>query len=144
MADWSVRRFEERDIEAVRRLWAACEGLGTGPGDTREDLVRFLKRNPGLSRVAVRQETIDETIVGAVLCGHDGRRGFLYRLAVARDHRRQGMGQALLRECLQALAAEGIPRCMAFVLADNEEAGMFWQANGGELRGELRIFTLAV
>src|SRR5690349_6147680 len=88
-----VRAFEPADIPAVRELWAATDGLGFGPGDAPEDLVAFLARNPGCSAVAVD----GERLVGALLAGHDGRRGFLYRLAVAGDCRRRGLARQLVR-----------------------------------------------
>jgi len=66
---WTERVFEASDYEAARALWAASEGVGHGPGDSEEGVHRFLRRNPGLSFVAVR----DGAVVGAVLGGRDGR-----------------------------------------------------------------------
>jgi ribosomal protein S18 acetylase RimI-like enzyme len=133
-----VRPFHESDVPSVLRLWTECEGLGHGPGDDPPALARFLDRNPGLSFVAEE----GGTIAGAVLCGHDGRRGFMYRLAVAPSFRRRGIARALARAGLAALAAEGIPRCMVFVLADNRAALDFWASLGALPRNEMRILSL--
>ncbi len=82
-----IRPFELGDLPDARRLWASSEGLGVGPGDAEPAMARFLDRNPGLSLVAVERGAL----VGAVLCGQDGRRGYIYRLAVTRTHRRRGL-----------------------------------------------------
>ena len=79
----AIRPLVPGDFDAVRRLWAETEGLGKGPGDTTEALGRFVARNPGLSLVAED----GGAIVGVVLCGQDGRRGFIYHLAVAKAFR---------------------------------------------------------
>jgi ribosomal protein S18 acetylase RimI-like enzyme len=133
----TLRPFAPEDIPAVRALWAGCEGLGDGPGDDDAGLARFLARNPGLSPVALE----DSTIVGAALCGHDGRRGFLYRVAVAPTHRRRGVARALAERAYDGLRAAGIARAMVLVLADNAEAQAFWQAAGARRREKLELWS---
>lgn len=140
MSSGEVRPLHAGDFEEVRRLWAVTEGLGVGPGDAPEDVGRFLRRNPGLSLVALD----GGAIVGAVLCGHDGRRGHVYHLAVARSHRRRGVGEDLVRRCLAALRAEGIERVLIRVKTDNEGARKFWAAVGGTLRDDLVEFTIDI
>lgn len=137
-----VRAFEQRDIPAVLDLWERSEGLGHGPGDSAADLARFLARNPGISPVATADDGPGAAVVGAALCGHDGRRGFLYRLSVARERRRAGLATALVRHALAALRAEGIPRCMLFVLAENDGAAQFWESVGAAARVELRLRSI--
>ena len=136
--DWNIRPFEPGDIQAALDLWAASEGLGVGPGDTLPELSRYLERNPGISQVAIA----GQTLVAAMLCGHDGRRAYIYRLAVAASHRRQGLASALVQACLEALRAADIPRCQVFVLADNAVAAGFWARMGGRPRGELRMLSI--
>jgi putative acetyltransferase len=70
------------------------------------------------------------TIIAAVLCGHDGRRGYLHHLAVAPSHRRQGLGRTLVNRCLEQLTAAGIPKCNIFLFKDNAQAQEFWQSLG--------------
>ncbi|MGQ0720785.1 MAG: GNAT family N-acetyltransferase [Candidatus Eiseniibacteriota bacterium] len=137
-AGWAIRPLGADDAEAVRQLWASTEGLGVGPGDTPESLGRFVERNPGLSLVAVDAGRI----VAAVLCGHDGRRGTIYRLAVAATHRRGGVATALVTRCLSGLRAQGIVKCHAFVLTDNDDAGRFWAAVGARARTDLVMHSM--
>lgn len=134
----TIRPFTPADIPAVRTLWATCEGLGDGPGDSVAGIERFLARNPRLSPVA----EIGGVIVGAALCGHDGRRGFLYRVGIAPEHRRQGIAQALVRRCLEGLKAEGLERSMLFVKTDNLGAQQFWEEMGGTWRRKLRLYSI--
>jgi ribosomal protein S18 acetylase RimI-like enzyme len=86
----------------------------------------YLTRNPGLSRVAVQ----NEQIIGAVLCGHDGRRGLLYHLAVAPGLRGQGIGRRLVEECLAGLQTSGIKRALILVARENDLGRAFWAARG--------------
>jgi ribosomal protein S18 acetylase RimI-like enzyme len=87
-----------------------------------------LERNPGLSCVACA----DEKIIGAVLCGHDGRRGWIYHLAVAPTHRRQQVGKILLEACVNGLRAAGLQRAILLVAGDNPDGHEFWLRNGWE------------
>src|SRR5262252_6294995 len=87
------------DYDEVFALWQSAEGVGLGESDTRRAIAGYLRRNPGMSFVA-RQEG---ELAGAVLCGDDGRRGYLHHLAVAPRYRRQGLGRRLVVACLAAL-----------------------------------------
>ena len=78
-------------------------------------------------------------IMGAVLCGHDGRRGYLHHLAVAAAWRRKGIGRDLVEACLTGLGSAGIPKCNIFLLADNELGKAFWTHNGWNERGDLKV-----
>lgn len=124
-----VRAMIPADIAAARALWAQAEGVEVTDGDSPAELERYLTRNPGLSTVAIDGAG---RLIGAVLCGHDGRRGFVYHLAVATDQRRQGVGRALMRRSLAAIKAEGIPRVLLLVAADNAGGQQFWRREGWE------------
>ncbi len=128
------------DYEAVLRLWQQTEGVGLNESDEREPMASFLVRNPGLSRVALD----GHKIVGAVLCGYDGRRGYLHHLAVATAYRKQGLGKALVEACLADLAKLGIPKCNIFLFADNVEGEAFWKHNGWAKREELRLLQKSI
>jgi ribosomal protein S18 acetylase RimI-like enzyme len=114
------------DYEAAVTLWLAIEGLHLNESDTPEAVTALLERNPGFSAVALD----GEKIIAAVLCGHNGRAGQLYHLAVAKRHRGRGVGQALVDYCFRKLSAAGIPRCNIFVYSNNDQGNHFWLKNG--------------
>lgn len=127
-------------LPAVLSLWRNIDGVGLNESDTVERLEAFLARNLGLSRVAIapaERSDPPENVVGAILCGHDGRRGYLHHLAVAPEFRRRGIGSRLVSECLEELALIDISRCNLFVFADNAAGQSFWLAGGWRPRGDL-------
>lgn len=121
------------DLPEVLELWAKTVGVGLNQSDNVPALCRFLARNPDLSRIARE----DQILVAAVLCGHDGRRGFLYHLAVAPEHRRRGLGKELVERCLASLAAQGIQKCNALVYCHNASGRRFWEQMGFRTRDDL-------
>jgi len=123
------------DYETVFELWGQTEGVGLNESDEHDAIASFLNRNPGLSRVALD----GDQIVGALLCGHDGRRGYLHHLAVAQTHRKRGLGRALVNACLADLAHLGISKCNLFLFADNSEGETFWKHNGWLKRTDLQV-----
>ena len=114
------------DYDAAYALWAETEGMGLGDDDTRDRIAFYLARNPGLCFVAVA----DHSIVGTVLCGHEGRRGILRHLAVKRAFRGHGIARKLVNEVLVALARQGIKRCNIFVMDENLDGFGFWEHMG--------------
>lgn len=132
-----IRPFELSDYEDAAHLWRAAEGVTLSGADSREEIGKYLLRNPGLSFVA-REEG---RLVGAVLCGHDGRRGYVHHLAVAAERRGCGLGRELTERCMQALAAAGIEKAHLFVHTDNESGRKFWDHIGWAVR--LDILTMS-
>ena len=126
-----------KDYEAVTALWRSTEGIGLSEADSRDNIRSYLERNPGLSSVA-RQ---GGEVVGALLCGHDGRRGFLHHLAVQEEHRRLGLGRMLVEMSLRHLAQAGIMKCHLFVFQENEAAKGFWQKLGWNRRLDIGIMS---
>lgn len=122
-----IRPFAASDIERALKLWSGIEGLGLTESDTEEAIDLFLKRNPGFSAIAT---TMAGEVVGAVLCGHNGRAGFLYHLAVAVSHRGRRIGTRLVDFCLAKLAEATIPRCNIFVYTANYSGNQFWLRSG--------------
>lgn len=123
-----TREFSVDDYDAALELWQRVEGLEIAEGDDRESVAQFLVRNPGLSRVALD----GFTVIGVVLCGHDGRRGHIYHLAVDAAYRGCGLGKRLVDECLERLRATGVVRAIILV-ADNNFGGVeFWTRAGWE------------
>ena len=128
-----IQELTIEDYEAVRSLWQKSGGIEVADTDSRDGLVRFLERNPGLSFVA-RDE---KEIVGVVLCGEDGRRGYIDQLAVSKSYRRQGIGRSLVSRCIYNLMRIGIRKWHLFVFEDNQEAIAFWDNLGWARRVEL-------
>ena len=124
----------------VLRLWRSCEGVGLSEADLRENIRSYLDRNPGMSFVA----KIDGTLAGAILCGHDGRRGYMHHLAVHPEYRRKGLGRLLVRTCLSALKQAGITKCHGLVFRDNSEGIAFWKNAGWTVREDICIISKAV
>jgi ribosomal protein S18 acetylase RimI-like enzyme len=125
--DYTISPLQPADYDAVTVFWRGQDGIGLGESDERGPLEQYLLRNPGMSGIA---RSSSGTVVGAVLCGHDGRRGYLHHLAVAHECRRQGLGTALVRRSLAQLASAGIPKCNIFVFNDNEGGRQFWERLG--------------
>lgn len=136
----SIRPMSPQDYDEVVALWQASEGVGLNEADEREPVAAYLRRNAGLSLVACD----DRKIVGAVLCGHDGRRGYLHHLAVAQAFRCQGIGRRLVEQCLAGLGSQGILRCHIFLYVDNHAGAGFWRKLGWTERSELKILTKAI
>ena len=124
----TTREFVIDDYDYAIALWSGLEGIEICEGDSREEMTEYLRRNPGLSRVA----EADGKIVGVALCGHDGRRGWIYHLAVAPTHRRRKVGQHLLDACVNGLRASGLKRAIILVAGDNPAGHEFWLRNGWE------------
>ena len=124
----TTREFVIDDYDEVVAFWSVIEGVEVAEGDSKEEIRAYFLRNPGLSRVAEK----DGTIVGAVLCGHDGRRGLIYHLAVTRAHHGQGIGRRLVQECVTRLREVGITRALILVARDNAAGHSFWLRNGWE------------
>jgi ribosomal protein S18 acetylase RimI-like enzyme len=124
----TTREFVMADYDDAIALWSGVEGVEICEGDSREEMADYLQRNPGLSRVA---ET-EGKIVGVTLCGHDGRRGWIYHLAIAEANRRQKVGKLLVDACVEGLRAAGLKRAIILVAADNPGGQQFWLRNGWE------------
>lgn len=118
------------DYDAVINLLAATRGVRLREADSPEATARYLARNPELSFVAC----VGATVVGCVMCGHDGRRGYLQHLAVSPPHRRHGTGSALVGACLAGLESLGIHKTHLDVLVENQSAHDFWRRRGWHRR----------
>jgi ribosomal protein S18 acetylase RimI-like enzyme len=133
MSNIRIHEMVITDYEEAYKLWQESVGLELSAADSKESIARFLERNPGLSFVA----RDGDLLVGAVLCGHDGRRGYIDQLAVRPSHRQQGLGRNLVARCLYNLIQTGIRKWHLFVLEDNDAAIAFWDKLGWARRVEL-------
>ena len=139
--NYTIQPMVIQDYDELIALWRATEGVGLSEGDEKSGIEFYLRRNPGLCFVA---RNAANKLIGAVLCGHDGRRGFLYHLAVARNLRQQGIGRKLVDACLAALRSEGIQKCTILVYANNEEGKKFWRNLGWNDRLDLQPMQVAI
>lgn len=133
----AIHPFSLDHYEAVFTLWQECEGIGLSQADSREGIRLYLERNPGMSFVA----TSSDAVVGAVLGGHDGRRGYIHHLAVHPNHRRRALGRRLVDHCLAALAREGIQKCHLFIMNHNQAGFGFWKSVGWTPRNDISVIS---
>lgn len=133
----SIRKMTIEDFEEVHALWMEIHGFGIrSVDDSKEGVERFIRRNPTTSMVTVA----DGRIIGAILCGHDGRRGCLYHVCVKEAYRKQGIGQKMVRACLQALAEEKINKVNLIAFQKNDVGNRFWQGLGWEYREDVNYY----
>lgn len=125
---FTIRPLTPQDLPAALELWRRAEGVEIAEGDTPEALARYLSRNPGVSHAAL----VGDSLVGAVLAGHDGRRGFLYHLAVEPRFQNLGVGRTLVERALARLEAQGLCRALILVANNNDSGADFWSRRGWE------------
>lgn len=131
--DAILRPLVPVDYDPAYALWTATPGMGLGGGDSREGITALLARNPGLSVAAVD----GETLVGTALVAHDGRRGFIYHLAVAEASRGRGLGRAMVAWALDRFREAGLTRCHIVVYSHNESGRAFWRHMGFRERPDI-------
>ncbi len=135
-----IRTMTSDDCEAAIDLWRRCAGVALSSADRPEAIGRYLDRNPGLSLVVEDSRRV----VAALLCGHDGRRGYLHHLAVDPGHRGRGIGRRLVERATDGLRAEGIAKCHIFVMRDNPAGIAFWTRLGWSPRDDIGIVSLSL
>ena len=129
-----IRVMNTEDYDRVYALWMSCKNMGfNNLDDSRQGIEKYLKRNPSTCFVAEQ----GDAIVGVVLAGHDGRRGFIHHMAVAEDCRRQGIATDLLDQALAALKEEGINKTALLVFNRNEAGNAFWERQGFTVRDDV-------
>ncbi len=115
------------DYDKVYELWMSCKNMGfNNLDDSREGIEKYLKRNPSTCFIAEQ----GGLVVGVILSGHDGRRGFIHHMAVSENCRRQGIASVLLEQALDALKKEGINKVALLVFNRNEAGNAFWERQG--------------
>ena len=130
----NIRKTDITDYEQIYALWLSCKGMGLNNlDDSKEGIERFLCRNPKTCFVAED----NEEIVGAILAGNDGRRGYIYHTAVDPDCRDQGIGTALAEAATEALKALGINKVALVVFSKNGDGNAFWEKQGFMTRNDL-------
>jgi ribosomal protein S18 acetylase RimI-like enzyme len=136
-----IRAMTIEDYDEVKALWMTIHGFGIrSVDDSREGVELFLKRNPGMSVVAIE----DDHVVGAILCGHDGRRGCLYHVCVDEKYRMHGIGKAMVVHCMNALKAEKINKVSLIAFTKNDIGNAFWHCIGWTERDDLNYYDFTL
>lgn len=141
MEQIEIRSMTIADYDQVRALWMQISGFGIrSMDDSREGVERFLERNPGCSVVAVH----NRSIVGAILCGHDGRRGCLYHVCVKQEYRNQGIGKSMVVFAMEALKREKINKVCLIAFTKNDIGNAFWKEIGWTKREDLNYYDFVL
>ena len=135
-----IKEMRRADYEAALALWQRCEGIGLSDADEEPALTRFLNANQGLCLAGWDEEAL----VATCLCGSDGRRGYLYHLAVDPQYRRMGIGMSMVNQVFERLAKLEIHKCHIMVYADNESGLAFWKQCGWATRPEIVLMSKSV
>lgn len=133
----TIRPMTIEDYDEVYAMWLITSKRALSSADERGQIERYLKRNEGLSQVAL----IDGKIVGTVLAGHDGRRGFIHHMAVLPEYRRKHIGHALAEKAIEKIKSEGIEKTHIFCYRDNETGQNFWRDFGFVKRDDIFDFS---
>lgn len=129
----NIRKMTINDYESVYALWISCKGMGLNDvDDSFEGIKKFLRRNPNTCFVAE-----DKKIIGVIIAGNDGRRGYIYHTAVSENYRQNGIGSQLVQKAIFALKNEGINKIALVVFNRNEVGNEFWEKQGFETRQDL-------
>ena len=130
----TIRKMSISDYEKVYSIWISCKGMGLNNlDDSREGIERFLLRNPETCFVA----EADETVVGVIMAGHDGRRGYIYHTAVLPEYRNRRIAAKLVENAMSAMKNAGINKVALVVFDRNEGGNAFWEKMGFTVRGDL-------
>ena len=130
----NIREMIETDYDQVYQLWLSCVGMGLNDlDDSKEGIARFLQRNPQTCLVAVE----NQTIIGAILVGSDGRRAYIYHTAVHPNYRRRGIARQLVETVLTVLDELKIHKVALVVFKRNTEGNKFWEKLGFSVREDL-------
>lgn len=141
MDNVTIRTMTIKDYEGVKKLWMSIKGFAIrSVDDSYEGVELFLKRNPTTSVAA----EVNGQIVGAILCGHDGRRGCLYHVCVHKDFRMQGIGKAMVVRAMEALKEERINKVSLIAFTSNDIGNAFWKQIGWTKREDLNYYDFTL
>lgn len=129
--------MEISDYPAAVELWVQAEGVKLRDADSIDGITKYLTRNPGLSFIAEK----DGKLIGTIMSGHDGKRGYIQHLAVNLEYRNSGIATHLLSLCLEALKQEGIIKSHIHVLSNNESAKTYWINKNWIKRDDIEVYS---
>ena len=129
---YKIRKMVINDYNELITLWKNTDGIGiNGYDDSKKAIKKFLERNPNTCFVMEYNKT---EIIGTIMGGNDGRRGFIYHLMVKPEHRKNGIGKKLLEKTETSFGKAGLRRINLVVLKKNITGNKFWDENGYEIR----------
>lgn len=134
-----IREMTIDDYDEVYEMWQITTKRALSKADEKDQMERYLKHNAGMSQVAV----VDGKIVGTVLAGHDGRRGFIHHMAVLPEFRRKKIGHALAQTAIQNIREQGIDKTHIFCYQNNETGQSFWRDFGFEKREDVFVYSFS-
>lgn len=142
MSEIEYRVMKDSDINLVLAFWQNINGvhMHSNGEETYDAILSYLQRNPDLSFVAV----CGSEIVGAVMCGHDGRRGYLNHLGISSEYRHRGIAKQLLNRVEKELIKLGIKKEALFVLCDNTSAQEFYEHIGWKEETIVKVYAKVI
>ena len=141
MYEVELKPMTTSDYDDVRALWMTIQGFGIRAlDDSREDIERFILRNPTTSVVAVD----NGRIIGSILCGSDGRQGALYHVCVAREYRRRGIGTHMVGYCMHQLRLMGINKVSLIAFTSNDAGNAFWKQIGWTRKSDVNYYEFVL
>lgn len=135
-----IRVMTADDYDSVVKLWTVSSGVGVNSDDSKENISKYLQRNPNTSFVSIE----NGEIVGAILSGHDGYRGFIHHTAVSELHRGKGIGTKLVNAAIEAIRKEGINKVVLVAFKTNFLGNSFWEKQGFAVREDLYYRDLRI
>ncbi len=137
----TIRNMTIDDYEKIYSLWMSCVGMGLNNlDDSKEGIERFIERNPTTCFVAEE----NGEIVGAIMVGNDGRRGYIYHTAVHPDFRGRGIARNLVECALNELKKLKINKAALVVFERNKIGNAFWEKLGFNVRDDLVYRNLSL
>lgn len=130
----NIRKMLISDYDKVYDIWMSCTGMGLNNlDDSKDGIDKFIKRNPDTCFVT----EYGNELIGAIMVGNDGRRGYIYHAAVNPQYRKQGVASQLVENAMQALEQCGINKCALVVFDKNKNGNVFWEKLGFTVREDL-------
>ena len=129
-----IRQLTISDYERLYSLWISCKGMGLNNlDDSKEGIKTFLENNPTTSLCAEE----DGNLIGAIMIGTDGRRGYIYHTAVSPEYRLKGIGKKLVEAAMAETEKLGISKVALVVFSRNEDGNRFWEKMGFFTRNDI-------
>jgi ribosomal protein S18 acetylase RimI-like enzyme len=137
VTEMNIHELHISDYYEIYSLWQRTPGMGLSDADSKDNIEEFLIRNKGMSFYYKEKNEI----VGTILCGYDGRRGYIYHVTVAEEYREKGIGRMLVEKSLESLRKAGIRKCHLFVFTDNQIGNSFWGYSGWTKRDDIFVYS---